>query len=154
MLAETLGNRDGLSKEHLLVLAEELFVEILGPACAHHARGEHNDVLLVGIGARERPLEGERIRIVAHGNENAVGLDLQRGPADSLRLLKLKVLLHLLDRYKLLLLISVLRNGEDDKEGRSKGDTALRGNTLGKQIDNRCRKQDQEDREQTDGQFR
>ena len=56
VLPEALGDRYGFGKQHLLVHAEELVVKLLRSAGADHARGEHDDVLIVSICTRKSPL--------------------------------------------------------------------------------------------------
>ena len=61
VFAKAFCDGDGLGKEHLLVLAEELFggVDVLGASDAHHASGEDDEVLIFGIGVGEGPFERE-----------------------------------------------------------------------------------------------
>ncbi len=58
MFPETLCYRDSFCEEHLLVLAEELLggFDVLGAAGSHHARGEDDNVLIVGVGVSETPI--------------------------------------------------------------------------------------------------
>ena len=79
MFAKTLGYRDGLSEEHLLVLTEELVIgtEIVWATGAHHARGKNHKILLVGIGTRKSPLERKGSAGVTHRHEHTVRAKIQ-----------------------------------------------------------------------------
>lgn len=61
MFAEAFRDGYGFGKEHLLVFAEELLggVDVLRSTHPHHAGGEDDEVLLVGVGMGEGPLERE-----------------------------------------------------------------------------------------------
>ena len=57
-LAEAFGDGDGLGEDHLLVLGEDLVfgAEIFGSAGAHHADGEDDYILLVGVWCGRAPI--------------------------------------------------------------------------------------------------
>ena len=93
-------------------------LKIFGAAHAHHAHAEDDDVLLVGVGARERPLEREGIGGVAHGDHDAAGTDGDRLAADGVLMLELEVVLHLARGEGVLAQVLPLRDGEDDEEAR------------------------------------
>jgi len=90
------------------MLAEDLVVDVLGTAGAHHSSRQHNDVLLIGTGASQRPLQRVRIYRVAHGNQHAAGPYLELFQPNRILLLELEVLLHLLLRELMFRSVSAL----------------------------------------------
>jgi len=71
MFAKALGDRHSFSKQHLFVLAEDLVLEELRTARAHHPGRQHHNVLLIRIRARQRPFQREGIDRVAHRHQHA-----------------------------------------------------------------------------------
>ena len=73
-----------------------------GSAGTHHAGRQHHDILLVGAGSRQRPLQSVGVIRIAHRNQHAAGAHLQRLAPDRVLLFELEMLLHLLLRQLML----------------------------------------------------
>ena len=155
VFAEALGDGDGLGEEHLLVFAEELFggFDVLGTAGAHHAGGQDDEVLLVGVGVGESPFEGEGSGGVAHGDDDGARADLEGFAADGVLVLELEVLAHLEGGEVVAAFVVAFGEGEDDEEDGGEDDTADGGDGLGEEVDEGGGEEDEEDGEEAEGDF-
>ena len=113
-------------------------------AHAHDAHAQHHHILLFGAGAREHPLQRQRMFQIAHGHHDAAGANIHRFAIDGVLVLQLEVILHLPGGQRMSAQVHPLADGEDEKEDRSKNQSADRGHRLGEEIHRRRTQQHQE----------
>ena len=147
MLAKALRDGNRLGKEHLLVFAEELIGggQQFGSARSNQPRRQHHHVLVAGVGAGQRPLEGEGVLGVTHRHHHASGFDLEHIAAHRVLVFQLEVLLHLHFGSGSPAPVVVLRNSEDDEEGGCEENAADGGHRFSEQVHDRRGQQHHED---------
>ena len=134
------------------MLAEALLLgaQVLRSAHAHHAHADHNHIAFVGVVARERPLQRERIVGIAHGDHDAARAQGRRLAAHRVLVLELEVIFHLPRSELVQAKIAALGDGKDDEECGCERNSALSGDGLGEQVHRGCSQQHKEYREQAD----
>src|SRR6266567_554152 len=101
---------------------------------AHNTNAEHNNVLVIGTRASQRPLQRKWISGITHRHHHAARADRYRFAADCVLVLQLEVILHLPRGQGMLLKVLPLRDSEDDKESGRKRNAAHRRDRLGEEV--------------------